>query len=319
MGGNPDPPEPPEGVKESAAEKVTSAERTPETAEQEEVFIVEETEKENTDRALVLVDGQQSMNYAEAAASDPGPNEVVDILRIVLKKTDKSASFYLHHKQKARLIFRELDIPREKVIGIDQEDYRTIRVHMNTFACPYKVAHSIQVKDGLVTLPMRMFRRLTKVKIQRAGIGTEKKEITDMLEHFGTVEEDVIWNTYYDDHPHPNTLSEDEKMMLGVRSGDATVKMYVSTHIPSFALLAGGRKVRVRYNPQPVTCARCHQGIRGCKGNANAAKCEKAGGKAVPLAEYWNIITAGEGQKREEGEETAVIPGNALLVEGLGK
>ena len=309
MGGN-DPPDPP-GADDNSVQML-------DTSEQEEVLFVEQAEVENTERAVVLANEQEPMNYAAAAASEPS-DEVKDVLRIVLKKTDKSATFYLHHKQKARLIFRELDIPREKVIGIDQEDYRTIRVHMNSFACPYKVAHSIQVKEGLVTLPMRMFRRLTKVKIQRAGIGTSKKEIIDMLEHFGSVEEDVVWNTYYDDHPHPNTLSEDEKMMMGIKSGDATVKMYISTHIPSFALLEGGQKVRVRYNAQPVTCARCHQGIRGCKGNANAAKCEKAGGKAVPLAEYWNILTAREEQGREEGEETAVIPGNALLVEGLGK
>ena len=146
-----------------------------------------------------------------------------------------------------------------------------------------------------------------------------EQEIRDMLSHFGTIEEDIHWSTFFDDYPHPNTLSEMEKMMRGIKNGDATVKMFISKQIPSFGLLPGGRKVRIKYNSQPATCARCQQGIRGCKGNANAAKCEKAGGKAVPLTEYWAILTTETERQREEGEETAEIPGNVLLVEGLGK
>ena len=282
---------------------------------------VMEQEQENPVRALVPADPSARMDWAKAAASEPN-HEVIDILRIVLKKTDKAASFFLTDKQKGYLVFKLLSIPKEKVVGIDQEDHRTIRVHMNTVAEPYKVAYSVQVKDGLVTLPMRMFRRLTKVRVMRAGIGTDKEEITNMLEYFGTIEEPVHWCTYFEDHPHPNTLSEEESMMRGIKSGDATVKMYVSKPIPNFALLPNGKKVRVKYNAQPTNCARCHQGIRGCRGNGNAAKCEKAGGKAVPLAEFWKIVTAETEEQRAqrgEGEESSEIPGNVLLVEGLGK
>ena len=142
---------------------------------------VVEQEQENPVRALVPADPSAQMDWARAAASQPS-NEVIDILRIVLKKTDKAASYFLTDKQKGNLIFKLLSIPKEKVVGIDQEDHRTIRVHMNTVAEPYKVAYSIQVKDGLVTLPMRMFRRLTKGRVMRAGIGTDKEEITNMLE-----------------------------------------------------------------------------------------------------------------------------------------
>ena len=313
-----DPPDPPDkdGDQDAAAKKVISAESTP-SSPTEEMDVTEVAE--NTDRALVVVGEGQDRSWAEMAAAGAEEDEIKDVLRIVLKKTDKSATFYLSDKQKGILIFQKLDIPKEKVVGIDQEDFRTIRVHMNTWACPWKVAHSIQVKEGLVTLPMRMFRRKTRVRIQRAGVGTDKQEIRDMLSHFGSIEEDVQWSTFFDDHPHPNTLSEEERMMRGIKNGDATVQMFISKQIPNFGLLPCGRKVRIKYNAQPATCARCHQGIRGCKGNANASKCEKAGGKAVPLAEYWAILTAETESQREEGEETAEIPGNVLLVEGLGK
>ena len=63
------------------------------------------------------------------------------------------------------------------------------------------------------------------------------------------------------------------------------VKIEVSDrrHKKYMAFLPNGKKVRVRYPAQPITCARCHQGIRGCRGGGNAAKCEKKGGKQVPL------------------------------------
>ena len=313
MGAEGDPPDPRDegGGDKGVAEETLEIQEIMDVTEQEQGGV-------NNDRALVAVESQDK-SWASVAATDAEEDVIRDVLRIVLKKTDKSASFFLSDKQKGKLVFQQLDIPKEKVIGIDMEDFRTIRVHMNTWAEPWKIAYSIQVKDGLVTLPMRMFRRNTKVRIQRAGVGTSKTEITEMLSHFGTIEEDVHWCTYFEDHPHPNTLSEEERMMRGIKNGEATVRMFISKPIPSFGLLPNGRKVRVKYNAQPTTCARCHQGIRGCKGNANAAKCERAGGQSVPLAEYWAILTAETEVQREEGVETAEIPGNVLLVEGLGK
>ena len=313
-----------------AAEEVTSKNGSPsdvteapmakvsESAVEEESMI---TEDSGTDQPLVPVNQEQSSSssWAEQMQVEQGCTAIIDVLDIVLKKTEKSANFYLHHKEKANLVFFKLGIPRNNVVGIDQEDFRTIRVHLNCAAEKFKVAHSIQVRDGLVTLPMRMFKRLTKVKIDRVGVGTDPDEVKSMLSHFGHPEGTPSECTYYQDADLAK-LSIEEKMMRGVRNGNMEATMYITKHIPSYALLPSGRKVRVRYSAQPVTCARCHQGIRGCKGGANAAKCEKAGGKAVPLSEFWEIITA-----REESStgvtslEETVIPGNVLLVEGMSK
>ena len=96
---------------------------------------------ENLERASVLADTRNTRTFADAAVLARNDSEVKDILRIVLKKTDGSASFFFD-KQKGYLVFKLLDIPKEKVVGIDQEDFRTIRVHLNTWAEPYKVAWS---------------------------------------------------------------------------------------------------------------------------------------------------------------------------------
>ena len=134
-----DPPDPPEKDGDQDAAAKESAESTPDSPT-EEMDVTELAA--NTDRALVVVGEGQSRSWAEMAAAGAEEDEIKDVLRIVLKKTDKSATFYLSDKQKGILIFQKLDIPKEKVVGIDQEDFRTIRVHMNTWACPWKVAHS---------------------------------------------------------------------------------------------------------------------------------------------------------------------------------
>ena len=324
-----DPPDIGETVK--AAEEVTSNNGSPVNDTEAQMAEVSESEVENmitedsgTDSRAVVpskaLDPVAATSWAQQVQRETtGCTAIIDVLDIVLKKTEKSASFYLHHKEKANLVFFKLGIPRDKVVGIDQEDFRTIRVHLNCAADQYKVAHSIQVRDGLVTLPMRMFKRLTKVKIDRVGVGTDPDEVKSMLSHFGHTEGTPTECTYYQD-ADLSKLTMEEKMMRGVRNGNMEATMYITKHIPSYALLPSGRKVRVRYSAQPVTCARCHQGIRGCKGGANAAKCEKAGGKAVPLSDFWEIITA-----REEIStgvttlEETVIPGNVLLVEGFSK
>ena len=168
--------------------------------------------EENLETALVPVDTAANPSWADVAATEKD-DTVVDILRIVLKKTEKSGSFFLSDVERSRLVFRQLGIAKSDVVGIDLEDYRTIRVHLTCPAEGYKIAHSIQVKDGLVTLPMRMFRRLTKVFIARVGVGGDTAEVEEMLEHFGTVEERIRWRTYYDNHQNPALLTEDEKLL----------------------------------------------------------------------------------------------------------
>ena len=294
------------GDKSSAAEEVTSMETSPS----------DPSTSEDLSRAVVPITAVT--NWSAVVSQEPENDTVKDILRIVLKKTDKSATFYLSNKEKAHLVFIQVGIPRDRVIGIDQADFRTLRVYLNCDAGPFKVAHSIQVKDGLVTLPMRMFRRLTKVLVQRVGVDTDKSEVTEMLEMFGSIEEPPRECTYYEG-ADLSKLTMEEKMMRGVKNGDVTVMMYVTKHIPCFAILPGGGKVKVKYPAQPVTCARCHQGVRGCKGGASAAKCEKKGGKALPLTEFWRILTAEKERYNPDMQSEKEIPGDILLVEGLGK
>ena len=316
MSGNNEPPDigDKSDGKDPTAEEVTSMDTA--SNSEGEVSMTESVVEENEDRQVVPV--SNSSNWAQVAGTEPVDEEVKDILRIVLKKTEKSATFYLSHKEKANLVFMKIGIPRDNVVGIDQADFRTIRVYLNCEAGPYKVAHSIQVKDGLVTLPMRMFRRLTKVLVQRVGVTTDKNEVTEMLEMFGSIEERPHECTYYEGADMAN-MSMEEKMMRGIKNGDVTVKMYITKHIPCFAILPGGGKVKVKYPAQPVTCARCHQGVRGCKGGASAAKCEKAGGKALPLTEFWRILTAEKERYNPDMQSEKEIPGDTLLVEGLGK
>ena len=225
----------------------------------------------------------------------------------------------------------QLGVPRDNVIGIDQEDFRTIKVHLNCAAAPWKIAHSIEVKDGLITLPMRMFRRCTKVLVMNAGVETRPIEVTRMLSHFGHFGSPVqIRELTYFENADVSKLSLEEKMMRGLKTGDFEVEMFITKNIPSFAMLESGKRVRVKYPAQPATCGRCMQGIRGCKGGANASKCEKKGGEKIDFVNYWSILIAPNetaaprvGEQQDEIEarkgEEAVVPNTILRIEGLGK
>ena len=98
-------------------------------------------------------------------------------------------------------------------------------------------------------------------------------------------------------------------MMKGIKSGDATVRMFISKPIPDFCLLPKARSSNSIQRPACEMCTMLPR-IRGCRGDGNVAKCEKAedNGKAVPLAEYWKIITAEAEEQRaqkRDGEETS--------------
>ena len=248
--------------------------------------------------------------YSSATAGDSSQNKkIVDVIQIVLKKTRKEASYYLGHRDKAKLVFFLLKIPRNIVVGIDQADHRTLRVFCTENADKWRVAHSITVKEGIITLPMRLFKRLTTVKVQWAGIEINEQMVVDMLRKFGTFHQEPVEVhkcKYFEKVPE-DKLSMEEKLMVGLETGDKEVQMYVHRQIPSYGLLENGRRVRIDYPAQAQTCSRCHQGIRGCKGKANAAKCEKAGGPLIPLEEHWKIITAGEPDEADLSGEISEI------------
>ena len=234
-----------------------NTENTGANGDEEEVMEVGEGDgdgdghiEENLETALVPVDpAVPNQSWADVAATNKD-DTVVDILRIVLKKTEKSGSFFLSDVEKSRLVFRQLGVSNSDVVGIDQEDFRTIRVHLTCPAEGYKIAHSLQVKDGLVTLPMRMFRRLTKVFISRVGVRGDVAEVEEMLGHFGSVEETIRWRTYYNSHQNPSLLTEDEKLLLGIKTGDVETKMYIESHIPSFCLLPSAVEGRSEFATQ---------------------------------------------------------------------
>ena len=102
-------------------------------------------------------------------------------------------------------------------------------------AVPWRIAHSVEVRDGLITLPMRMFKRLTKVKLMNVGVQTSNIDVVNMLKKFGTFEEtfEVKETRYYEDVYDVSNLTMEEKMLKGVKDGNREVKMYIKKNIPN--------------------------------------------------------------------------------------
>ena len=86
-------------------------------------------------------------------------------------------------------MFMSLDSPRTHGVGMDQADFRTILVHLTCLTGPWRIAHSIEVRGGLITPLMGRFQRLTNVRVVGVGGKANEIEVVEMLKYFGAFEE----------------------------------------------------------------------------------------------------------------------------------
>ena len=244
-----------------------------------------------------------------------GPVEY-DILSIYLKEDypGSKPSFYINEKQKSRLVFKLLGIPRENVVAIDNGEYRCIKVKLkNVSADRFRTASSLWVKEGVVTYPMKTVKRPVRATVKWAGIEDDiNDQVVQMLSNFATIESGPVMDVFKagaeDD--------EDVQMLNGIENGDRIVEIIPNRNIPSYCLLENGRRVKVEYPGQSFTCARCHQVAKGCKGRGNASKCEQAGGHKVKLQDIWTYILD-KVPRTGRIEEKDVIKADWLLVDPL--
>ena len=132
----------------------------------------------------------ENSSYSNAVGNQA--QEQLSYLVIKLKKTTKESNIWLNMKEQSTLVFKKFKIPRHLVKTVDAGSYGEIIVTLRTSdADLYKVSHMIEVKPGIVTLPMKTVLRPKKVTIQGAGKASNDS-IKSMLEHFGTVESEIV-------------------------------------------------------------------------------------------------------------------------------
>ena len=138
-----------------------------------------------------------------------------------------------------------------------------------------------------------------------------------MLEHFGTVESEIV-NDFFDvtDQDDPDVMA-----LHGVENGNRSCMMKVKSNIPSFCLLDDNTSVSIRYSGQLPTCSNCHQTSRGCRGNAKAKLCRENNGVKIPLKDFWKLLMVRDDANAREGinENDEFVMGDYVSIDNISK
>ena len=232
------------------------------------------------------LDPRQGASYATAAGKKG--RKKLNILDIVLDRSDKQVSFNLSKDELGKLLFKRMKIQPNQILKIDTSGYGKISVELASQLNPedYGNQPAFDIRNGLkVKYYKPHHRKDVLVYINWLDIETPDELLVHTLSHFGKVKSNVMWVKMREESDE----SEFAKMLNSIPNGDRQVWMEIVTPLPSYAMI-DNRKVKIHHAGQKRTCARCHMGTNDCRGNSNAKLCEENGGQKAILKDTWKAV-----------------------------
>ena len=187
-------------------------------------------------------------------------------------EAEKKNDFHVTVPEVAKLVYGRLNAPPKTLVSYDDTMYKKLTIVLKS---TFRV-DTINYRDGLVIRPgLRTKPLAEKVPEKRVHIFWAPKSITNeaiekVLHMFGEVTVGVE-NKVYEAKETDNDVT---KMMDGVILPDRQCKMIIRAQIPSHVLV-GGVKVKILYEGQSRTCARCFKFWSQCPGKGNSGECKK--------------------------------------------
>ena len=244
--------------------------------------------------------------YAGAAG---GGNHVITFVL----EADKKNDFLVTVPEVAKLVYSRLNAPPKTLISFDDTSYGklTIVLQGTVDLGQLILTQALTIRDGLRTKPFKREHKEKIVNIFWAPASLSNSKIQETLAKFGEINPHVgVENKIYHAKDDDDDLT---KMMDGVILPDREVSMTILAPIPSH-IMVEGIKIKVMYEGQARTCARCYRYWGQCPGSGNAAKCrekqeaenkervdkgEKAK-KAPSFKSNWNKLEKSLEQKMKE-------------------
>lgn len=243
--------------------------------------------------------------YAGAAG---GGNHVITFVL----EADKKNDFLVTVPEVAKLVYNRLNAPPKTLISYDDTSYKklTIVLQGTVDLGSLILTQALTIRDGLRTKPFKKEHKQKLVSIFWAPASLSNEKIKETLAKFGEINEIGVLNKVYRAKEDDDDLT---KMMDGVILPDREVLMTILSPIPSH-ILVDGIKVKILYEGQARTCARCYRYWGQCPGAGNSAKCkekqdeenkeregrgEKAK-KAPSLKNTWKKLEKGLEEKMKE-------------------
>ena len=234
-----------------------------------------------------------------------GGDQKTKFICCFLKRTKGSETSYaLSNKEKARLIFRQLKLPRDNgmVIGYCEKLPRCFRIVVNERLEieRYLPAHELEIRRGLTVMPMKERKSEVVVEISRIPYETPAEEIKKTMALFGKIKEIR--------HKKATALSENEardddiKLLVGLKTGVREVEMEVHRNIPSFVMI-DGRKAKSWYRGQEWFCQNCLKSHKKCPSGGDKEKCKKEKNPTMTFEVMWEKVLADTGARLRMGSQ----------------
>ena len=244
----------------------------------------------------------QQISYSNMVKS----NSNVYPIEVHLVRYERSIPYNLTDEQKSNLAFNKIGIPKGKLSYIDDSSFRRIDFYVSQDVpkSALNLNTAFELMPGLRTKPVSVKRRETWVNIYWTAVNDDDKDIIDSLSYFGIVTSSVQHMTYRVSEKDKN--NEALKLLEGVKKGDRKVRMKIHKNIPSYIII-GGKRVKVTFEGQLKTCARCHDIWQDCPGKGVPDKCEELNGPKNELSKIWETFTSQNGHVTdlEETEESS--------------
>ena len=192
-------------------------------------------------------------------------------LVVWFRKNNAVPNTVLSDRQKGRLVFKMIGVPRGKCVMCDtsKRDRITLTISGSVPGNTLNLTQSFNPKPNLWTKPIAPIVKEKSIFIHWTSEETSNNSLISMLMQFGIVTSRVEYQIY---RAKPGA-DEEEKLMDGVRSADRMVKMKVRKNIPSIVLV-DGKKVNIRYEGQAKSCSRCLNRLHICPARGDARQCQ---------------------------------------------
>ena len=210
------------------------------------------------------------------------PNHYLDVY---LRKNHPNVDMKLTPEEIERLVYRELKIPEDNLVGVAQGDLRYVEIALNVSAEPWRNFGAIWIREGLTTsnvMPAR--ERMTFITLHGAPLKTTDRKIEKIFSAFGELTSAIEKSK---PNPEKNPLPGLAQKWNGTRQWT----MKIQHNIPNF-MFVEGRRCRVYCAGQIQHCTHCGDTAENCPGNLNFEQCKRAGGTRVRLEDVWNQLYA---------------------------
>ena len=235
----------------------------------------------------------------------------LNILDIILERRNQSISFNLNKDELSKLLFQRMKLNPNNVVKIDTSAFGKIHLELKPNVKPEEFMNfpAFDIRDGLRTkLYKPHHRKDVLVTVSWLDLETPDDFLTYVLSFFGKIKSGV---QYMKIKEEPGE-SKEAQLLNNILSGERKIWMEVDKPIPSYAVI-NGRRIKIFYNGQKRTCARCCKYKESCPGESNAKLCEENGGEKVKTEIMWKATLESVNYAPWAGEETEVTVTEATI------